>query len=54
MSFARNIGNKYSKFIINSKKKIFDVRKSMKYKYGKKILGSSLSAGKDFVKITSK
>ena len=34
MSFARNIGNKYSK-------KIFDVGKSMKKKYGKKILDNS-------------
>ena len=34
MSFARNIGNKYGKSIINSK--IFDVGKSMKNKYGKK------------------
>ena len=38
ISFARNIGNKYGKSIINSKnaKKIFDVSKSMKNKYGKK------------------
>ena len=38
MSFARNIGNIYGKSIINSKnaKKIFDVSKSMKNKYGKK------------------
>ena len=38
MSFARNIGNKHGKSIINSKnaKKIFDVSKSMKNKYGKK------------------
>ena len=34
MSFARNIGNKYSK-------KIFDFGKSMKKKYGKKILDNS-------------
>ena len=55
MSFARNIGNKYGKSIINSKnaKKIFDVCKSMKNKYGKKILHNSLSAGKDFAKIAS-
>ena len=40
MSFARNIGNKYGKSIIISKnaKEIFDVSKSMKDKYGKKIL----------------
>ena len=51
MSFARNIGNKYGKFIINSKnaKKIFDVSKSMKSKYG-----NSLSAGKDFAKLAGK
>ena len=38
MSFARNIGNKYDKSIINSKnaKKLFDASKSMKNKYGKK------------------
>ena len=56
MSFARNIGNKYGKSIINSKnaKKIFDVAKSMKNKYGEKILDNSLSAGKDFAKIAGK
>ena len=56
ISFARNIGNKYGKSMINSKnsKKIFDVSKSMKNKYGKKILDNSLSAGKDFAKIASK
>ena len=56
MSFARNIGNKFGKSIINSKnaKKIFDVGKSMKNKYGKKILDNSLSAGKDFAKIAGK
>ena len=56
MSFARNIGNKYGKSIINSKnaKKISDVTKSMKKKYGKKILDNSLSAGKDFTKIAVK
>ena len=56
MSFARNIGNKYGKYIINSKnaKKIFDVSKSMKKKYGKKILDNSLSVGKDFAKIAGK
>ena len=56
MSFARNVGNKYGKSIINSKnaKKIFDVSKSMKIKYGEKILDNSLSAGKDFAKIASK
>ena len=55
-SFARNIGNKYAESIINSKnvKKIFDVGKSMKNKYGKKILANSLSASKDFAKIAGK
>ena len=56
MSFARNIGNKYGKSIINLKnaKKTFDVGKSMKNKHGKKILDNSLSAGKDFAKIARK
>ena len=56
MSFAKNIGNKYGKSVINSKnaKKIFDVSKSMKNKSGKKILDNSLSSGKDFAKITGK
>ena len=60
MSFARNIGNKYGKFMISSKnvRKIFDKSldfgKSMKKKYGKKILDNSLSAGKDFDKIAGK
>ena len=60
MSFARNIGNKYGKSMISSKKvrKIFDksldIGKSMKRKYGKKILDNSLSAGKDFAKIAGK
>ena len=42
--------------IINSKnaKKLFDVSKSMKNQYGKKILDNSLSAGKDFAKIAGK
>ena len=47
MSFARNIGNKYGK-------KLFDVSKSMKIKYSKKMLNNSLSAGKDFAKIAGK
>ena len=56
MSFARDTGNKYGKSIINSKnaKKIFDVGKSMKNKYGKKILDNILSAGKDFAEIAVK
>ena len=51
MSFARNIGNKYGKKILD---KSLDVGKSMKKKYGKKILDNSLSAGKDFAKIAGK
>ena len=51
MSFARNIGNKYGKKILD---KSLDVGKSMKKKFGKKILDNSLSAGKDFAKIGGK
>ena len=51
MSFAKNIGNKYGKKILD---KSMDVSKSMKKKYGKKILGNSLSAGKVFAKIAGK
>ena len=42
--------------LINSKnaKKIVDASKSMKKKYGKKILDNILSAGKDFAKIAGK
>ena len=47
MSFARNIGNKYSKKIFDISK---DFGKSMKKNYGKKILDNSISAGKDFAK----
>ena len=56
MSFARDTGNKYGKSIINSKnaKEISDVGKSMKNKYGKKILDNILSAGKDFAEIAVK
>ena len=56
MSFARNIGNEYGKSIIIPKnaKKIFDVGKSMKNKYRKKILDNTLNAGKDFTKIAGK
>ena len=49
MSFARNIGNKYGKSMISSKniRKIFnkslDVGKSMKKKYGKKILDNGIN-----------
>ena len=41
MSFARNIGNKYGKKIFG---KILEVGKSMKKRYGKKILDNSLNA----------
>ena len=52
MSFAENIGNKYGKKIFD---KSIDVGKSMKKKNRvKKILGNSLSAGKDFAKIAGK
>ena len=51
MSFARNIGNKYGKKIID---KSLDVGKSKKQKYGKKILDNSLSAAKDFAKMAGK
>ena len=47
MSFARNIGYKYDK-------QIFDVSKSMKNKYGKKILDNNLNGGKDFAKTAGK
>ena len=50
MSFARNIGNKYGRKIFD---KSLDVGKSMKKKYGKKIL-DNLSAGKNFAKISGK
>ena len=56
MSFARNIGNKYGKSMISSKnaRKIFDksldVSKSMKNKYGKKILDNSLRLAKILLK----
>ena len=56
MSFARNIGNRYGKSMISSKnvRKIFDksldVSKSMKNKYGKKILDNSLRLAKILLK----
>ena len=50
MSFARNIGNKYSIKIFD---KSLDVGKSMK-KNAKKILDNILSAGEDFAKIAGK
>ena len=51
MSFARNIGNKCGRKILD---KSLDVGKSMEKKYGKKILDDTLSAGKDFAKIAGK
>ena len=51
MSFAKIIGNKYSRKIFDES---LDVGKSMKKNYGKKILDNSLSAGKDFAKIAGK
>ena len=51
MSFARNIGNKYGKKLLD---KSIEVGKSMKKKYGKIILDNSISAGKDFAKIAGK
>ena len=44
MSFAKNIGNKYSKKLLN---KSIDVGKNMSNKY-RKILDKSIDAGKDF------
>ena len=49
MSFARNIGNKYGKKILDESIDILDKRK-----YGKKILDNSISVGKDFAKIAGK
>ena len=51
MSFAKNIGNKYSKKIFD---KSIDVGKNMNKKYGRKILDKSIDAGKDFAKIAGK
>ena len=51
MSFARNIGNKYGKKIID---KSIDVGKSMKKNMVKKILDKSNDAGKDLAKIAGK
>ena len=47
MSFARNIGNKYGRKILD---KSLDVGKYMKKNMVKKILDNSLNAGKDFGK----
>ena len=51
MSFAKNIGNKYGKKLLN---KSIDVGKNMSNKYSRKILDKSIDAGKDFAKITGK
>ena len=51
MSFAKNIGNKYGKKLLN---KSIDVGKNMSNKYSRKILDKSIGAGKDFAKIVGK
>ena len=51
MSFAKNIGNKYGKRLLD---KSIDVGKNMSNKYGRKILDKSMDAGKDFGKIAGK
>ena len=51
MSFAKNIGNKYGKKILN---KSIDVGKNMSNKYGRKMLDKSVDARKDFAKIAGK
>ena len=51
MSFAKNIGNKYSRKIFD---KSIDVGKKMSNKYGRKILDKSMDACKDFAKIAGK
>ena len=51
MSFAKNIGNKYGRKILN---KSIDVGKKMSNKYGRKILDKSMDAGEDFAKIAAK
>ena len=50
-SFAKNIGNKYSRKIFD---KSIDVGKKMSDKYGRKILDKSMDTGKDFAKIAGK
>ena len=47
MSFAKIIGNKYSR-------KIFDKSIDVRNKYGKKILDKSINTSKDFAKIAGK
>ena len=51
MSFAKNIGNIYSRKIFD---KIVDVGKKMSNKYGRKIFDRSMDAGKNFPKIAGK
>ena len=51
MSFAKNIGNKHGRKILD---KSTDVGKNMSNKYGRKILDKSIDAGKDFAKIAGK
>ena len=51
MSFAKNIGNKYGKKLLN---KGIDVGKNMSNKYSRKILDKSIDAGKDSAKIAGK
>ena len=51
MSFAKNIGNKYGKKLLN---KSIDVGKNMSNKYSRKILDKSIDSGKDFAKIAGK
>ena len=51
MSFAKNIGNKYSRKIFD---KSADVGKKMSNKYGRKIFDKSMDAGKNFPKIAGK
>ena len=51
MSFAKNIGNKYGKRLLD---KSIDVGKNMSNKYSRKILDKSMDAGKDFAKVVGK
>ena len=51
MSFAKSIGNKYGKKLLDES---IDVGKNMSNKYGRKILGKSIDAGKGFAKIAGK
>ena len=51
MSFAKHIGNKYSREKID---KSMDVGKKYGKKFGNKLLDNSISAGKDFTKIAGK